>query len=174
MSSDGARRSDEDLMRRARAGDADAFAGLYDRHGARAFRVARAICSDPDLAETAVEDGFLTIWSRRANYPEGDAGFQAWAMRIVQERAIELSAATADGSPPPPPDDDEGRTLLAALRLLSDAQAEVIVLAVFGDLTPAQIAAQLDLPAGTVEGRMRLGVRSLHRSLIAATNRRSA
>ena len=38
--------SDEALMGRAQAGDADAFAALYDRHAERAFRVARAVCRD--------------------------------------------------------------------------------------------------------------------------------
>jgi RNA polymerase sigma-70 factor (ECF subfamily) len=148
-------------MRRACDGDADAFAELYDRHGERALRVARAICRDAGHAEDAVHEGFLAIWRGRATYQEGDADFQSWAMRIVRDRATESSQGTAGRSSSPPREEDGDRSLLASLRLLPDAQAEVIVLAVFGDLTHAQIARQLDLPAGTVEGRMRLGLQKL-------------
>lgn len=152
---------DDALMRRARTDDADAFAALYDRHGARAFRVARAVCHDSKEAEEAVEEGFLAVWRARAGYREGGTGFQAWAMRIVEGRAIESSRRGGGRPPTPPADEIDDRPLLAHLRLLPETQAEVIVLAVFGGLTHAQIAAQLDLSAAAVEGRMRLGLDKL-------------
>jgi len=37
----------------------------------------------------------------------------------------------------------------------------VITLAFYGDLTHSEIAAHLDLPPGTVKGRMRLGLQRL-------------
>ena len=75
--------SDDALMRRACADDPDAFAELYDRHGARAFRVARAVCGDREEAEDAVREGFLTIWRGRESYGVGVGDFQAWSIRIV-------------------------------------------------------------------------------------------
>jgi RNA polymerase sigma-70 factor (ECF subfamily) len=45
--------------------------------------------------------------------------------------------------------------------MLPDAQAEVITLAYFAQLSHTEIAAHLGLPAGTVKGRMRLGVQRL-------------
>jgi RNA polymerase sigma-70 factor (ECF subfamily) len=162
VSSSGTELGDDALMRLARTDDADAFAVLYDRHGARAFRVARAICHDSKEAEEAVEEGFLALWRGRADYQEGGAGFQASVMRIVEDRAIESSRRAARRPPTTSPRDEIGdRPLLAYLRLLPETQAEVIVLAVFGGLTHAQIAAQLDLSAAAVEGRMRLGLDKL-------------
>jgi RNA polymerase sigma-70 factor (ECF subfamily) len=38
---------------------------------------------------------------------------------------------------------------------------EVITLAFYGQLTYTEIAEQLDLPTGTVKGRMRLGMHKL-------------
>lgn len=144
--------SDEALMTRVQAGDTDAFATLYDRHAERAFRVARAVCGDRSNAETAVTEGFQTIWNRRASFSAERECFRAWAMRIIRDRAIDprYSADT---------------TLPTLLQHLPAAQAEVIVLAFYGGLSPAEIAAQLELPPGAVKGRMRLGLEKLRREL---------
>jgi RNA polymerase sigma-70 factor, ECF subfamily len=167
------------LMRCAQDGDVDAFAELFERHGARAFRVARVVCRDPGQAEDAVQEGFLAIWRGRADYREGVAGFQAWAMTIVRDRAIDstrraaarprLQTAADDAGRPPDSVDAESErdAMLTSLRLLPDLQAEVIVLAFFGELSHSEIAAELDLPPGTVKGRMRLGLEKLRREMSA-------
>jgi RNA polymerase sigma factor (sigma-70 family) len=55
----------------------------------------------------------------------------------------------------------DAHRLEEALARLPDAQAEVITLAYYGQLSHAEIAAQLGLPSGTVKGRMRLGLKKL-------------
>ena len=169
-------------MARAQDGDAAAFAALYDRHAGRAFLVARAICRDQSRAEDAVQEGFLAIWRGRAGYrPEGGS-VRAWSMKIVQNRAIDAARKAATRPPPQlgDPDPDRSRAdvdsvsppgeaiasserdyLLESLRHLPDAQAEVIVLAYYGELSHSEIAMQLELPTGTVKGRMRLGLEKL-------------
>jgi RNA polymerase sigma-70 factor (ECF subfamily) len=144
--------TDEALMTRVQAGDPAAFATLYDRHAARAFRVARAICGDRSSAEDAVAEGFQVIWNSRSTFSAGRESFRAWAMKIIRDRATD-SAYFADN------------TLPSLLQRLPDSQAEVIVLAFYGGLSPEEIAAQLELPPGTVKGRMRLGLEQLRREL---------
>lgn len=144
--------TDEALMTRVQADDADAFATLYDRHAERAFRVARAVCGDRGSAETVVTEGFQAIWNRRCSFSAERECFRAWAMRIIRDRAID-SRYSAD------------TTLPTLLQHLPDSQAEVIVLAFYGGLSPAEIAAQLELPAGAVKGRMHLGLEKLRREL---------
>jgi len=173
-------------MTRAQAGDTNAFTALYDRHVEEAFRVARAICRDPGRAEDAVQEGFLAIWRGRANYQADAGGFRAWSMRIVKNRTID-SFRSAASRPPvqagdanskrPQADTDapspqaeavvrsERDDLLASLRRLPKAQFEVIALAFYGELSHSEIAARLDLPAGTVKGRMRLGLEKLRREM---------
>jgi RNA polymerase sigma-70 factor, ECF subfamily len=56
---------------------------------------------------------------------------------------------------------ETGDGLRATLDRLPEAQAEVIQLAFFGELSHREIARQLDLPPGTVKGRMRLGLEKL-------------
>jgi RNA polymerase sigma-70 factor (ECF subfamily) len=55
----------------------------------------------------------------------------------------------------------QARDLLSLLARLPDAEREVITLAFYGQLTHSEIAAYLGLPAGTVKGRMRLGLQRL-------------
>ena len=156
----GREQSDEALMLRAQADDTDAFAALYDRHAEGAFRVARAICRDSSRAEDAVREGFLAIWRGRADYRPDAGSFRAWSMRIVKDMAIDSAQQAAEGAA-----ESEREELIALLQRLPEAQAEVIVLAFYGGLSHAEIAAQLDLPAGTVKGRMRLGLEKLRQEL---------
>jgi RNA polymerase sigma-70 factor (ECF subfamily) len=178
--------SDEVLMLRAQENDTDAFAQLYDRYAERALRIARAICRDRSRAEDAVQEGFLAIWRSRGGYRPDAGSFQAWSMKIVKNRAIDSSRHTgsrprtqtsdahddqpqADRASLTPQDEvvaqSDREELLASLRRLPEAQVEVILLAFYGELSHSEIAAQLDLPAGTVKGRMRLGLEKLRREM---------
>jgi RNA polymerase sigma-70 factor (ECF subfamily) len=183
-SPNGLRPSDQTLMKRAQKGDCEAFAQLYDRHAVPAFRVAQAICGDTGRAEDAVQEGFLTIWKSRTQFHAGRGSFQAWAMSIVKNRAIDSYRAAAARPPlqasesPAEASDAVSRSvqdqvvarsetdaLLASLQKLPDAQVEVIALAYFGELSHFEIATQLDLPPGTVKGRMRLGLEKLRKQM---------
>jgi RNA polymerase sigma-70 factor, ECF subfamily len=159
--------SDDDLMSRARADDADAFAVLFDRHSPRALRVARSICPDGGEAEDVVREGFLAVWRMRASFREGGAGVQAWLMAVIQDRAIDASRGASGDHLTAPQDRNGDPLLLASLGRLPSEQASAIVLAFFGDLTHTQIAAQLDLPPGMVERRMRLGLEMLRGQMAA-------
>ena len=178
--------TDVELMRRAQTNDVGAFEQLYDRHGALAYRVARVVCRDQHRAEEAVQDGFLSIWRSRSNYDPKLGTFKSWSMSVVRNRAIDLNRreatshrnalADADRVATLPPsssaeDDALARsgadTMLASIGRLPDAQAEVITLAFYGQLTHAEIAQRLSLPAGTVKGRMRLGLEKLRQQMSA-------
>ena len=181
-----AEHSDHELMERLLAGDTRAFGELYDRHAARALRVARAVDRHASRAEESVQEGFLSVWRSRANYRPELGSVQSWVMRIIRHRAIDSIRRDAAGHRPQLvnvknvlPDAssesledeliarDEGDALRASLQQLPDAQAEVIALAFFGELSHREIAAELSLPEGTVKGRMRLGLSKL-RSLLEA------
>ena len=60
---------------------------------------------------------------------------------------------------------EEARIVRSALEELPDEQTRVIELAYFGGFSHSQIAEMLDMPIGTVKGRMRLGLDKLRRSL---------
>jgi RNA polymerase sigma-70 factor (ECF subfamily) len=180
-------------MVRVQADDAGAFAELYDRHAARAFRVARVVCHDTGRAEDAVQEGFLSVWRQRAQFRPEAGPFQAWSMRIVHNRAIdscrnaaarpqlragEPEAERPDTVSPSPLDEAIARigtdAMLVSLRGLPEAQAEVITLAFFGELSHSEIATQLALSPGTVKGRMRLGLAKLRMQMTVPAGEFSA
>jgi RNA polymerase sigma-70 factor (ECF subfamily) len=177
---DPAHLSDRELM--ALASDRS-LEELYDRYCARAYRVARAVCRDDGRAQDAVQDGFVSVWNSRASYRPENGTVAAWLLTVVRHRAIDLARRdrmhTAERESDdrlasrPAPDDllgsvvkrDEAERLQASLAMLPDAQQEVIMLAYYGQLSHTEIAAQLGLPAGTIKGRMRLGLHKLRADL---------
>ena len=175
-----ASQSDEQLMLRVKGDDAEAFEQLYDRYASLAFHVARSVCFDVGRAEEAVQEGFLSVWRARGRYRPEAGSVKGWALTLVRHRAIdaarrgaaagrsdtvELDARVADTEAVSPPDAAVERSEADALRgflnQLPDKQSEVIALAFYGGLTHSEIATQLELPAGTVKGRMRLGMHRL-------------
>ena len=179
--------SDEELLRRASAGDLSAFDQLYDRYQDRAFRLALSICPDRGRAEDAIQEAFLAIWRSAASYRAQRGTVAAWLLTVVRHRAIDVvrrdqMLATGSSVGPDAPDpsgesnpardalrNEQHRHFQALLGKLPDAQNEVITLAFYGQLSHREIAEQLGLPNGTVKGRMRLGMDKLRLSLTAGT-----
>jgi RNA polymerase sigma-70 factor (ECF subfamily) len=60
---------------------------------------------------------------------------------------------------------DDARQVRAALITVPEEQRRVIELAYFGGFSHTQIAELLGLPAGTVKGRMRLGLAKMRLAL---------
>jgi RNA polymerase sigma-70 factor, ECF subfamily len=182
--------SDEALMERVQRADLEAFEVLFDRHWATALRVAASVCRDRGRAEDAVQEAFLELWRDRSSYRPEAGSFRSWALALVRYRAID--AVRREGTRPPlatwqeteanenanarspePPsrmiDHEESASLRASIARLPDEQAEVIVLAFFGELSHREIAERLSLPPGTVKGRMRLGLDKLRAQLERST-----
>lgn len=187
MSVEARAREDKELMARVSAGSVEAFEKLYDRYCNRAYRLALSVCREDGRAQGAVQDAFLSIWRSRSSYRKQRGTVAAWVLTVVRNRATDLERAHHNHASPlgdeerlnsvPAPDDPsehvtkraEAQQLRAALARLPDAQQEVIALAYYGQLTHTEIATQLGLPAGTVKGRMRLGLHKLKASLDRAT-----
>jgi RNA polymerase sigma factor (sigma-70 family) len=118
-------------------------------------------------AQDAVAEVFLTAWRRLDHLPEGDAArvwLYATARRVIanqrrsSRRRVALQerlALEAAARPPEPSSPDREETLVhAALRRLSPRDREVLLLAEWEGLTPAQIAAVLGCLTVTARGRL--------------------
>ncbi|MDQ5894548.1 MAG: hypothetical protein QG596_809 [Actinomycetota bacterium] len=173
--------ADEDLLVRVGDRDKQAFEVFYDRFERRAFSLAYRIAGERALAEDIVQDGFLSIWKNAGRYdPErGSAG--AWALGIIRNRAIDALRSRASRTPVLDHDDDatlenrasglhteeqalqreEGREIRSRLSDLPENQTKVISLAYYGGFSQTEISDLLQLPLGTVKGRMRLGLEKL-------------
>lgn len=69
---------------------------------------------------------------------------------------------------------DEASQVRALLLGLPAAQREAIALAYFGGLTHTEIATRLQLPTGTVKGRIRLGLQKVRADLNPPNSLQSA
>jgi len=171
--------ADVALMQQMQAGARPQFAELYRRFAPRAFRTAWFVCHDPDCAQDAVQDAFISIWSSRATYQPARGSVEQWVMAIVRHRAIYLARRRSVSEPVIEEAahlgehlgrDDASADLVARtdaeqlarlMGRLPAAQREVIRLGFFDGLTHQQIALRLGIPPGTVKGRMRLGLAKL-------------
>ncbi|HXQ30123.1 MAG TPA: sigma-70 family RNA polymerase sigma factor [Gemmatimonadales bacterium] len=176
--------ADEELMQLVRRGNASAFEVVYDRHADAAFSLAYRMCAQRALAEDVVQEGFLALWRSGARYDRNRGSVRTWILGIVHNRAIdalrrravrdrgrvndegiEERMAAPDRTDLEVARRDEAREVRDALRALPDEQSRVIELAYFGGLTHVQIAAMLDIPVGTIKGRMRLGLAKMRMTL---------
>ncbi len=167
-------------MRLAHNGDARAFEVIFDRHADTAFSLAYRICGRRSRAEEVVQEAFLSLWRSAARYDRSRGSVRSWVLGVVHNRAVDaLRRETVrtcrdvadDGITERMPSADRTETeverrdqahhVRSALGDLPTEQRQVIELAYFGGFSHTEIAAMLKLPAGTVKGRMRLGLTKL-------------
>jgi RNA polymerase sigma-70 factor (ECF subfamily) len=176
--------ADEELMQLVRESDARAFEIVFDRHSGPAFSLAYRMCGRRAIAEDVVQEAFLSLWRSGARYDRARGSVRSWVLGVVHNRAIDAlrrgvvrdsknvgdeglaervaapeltDAAVARG--------EEAREIRGALGELPTEQRHVIELAYFGGFTHTEIADMLELPIGTVKGRMRLGLTKMRMAL---------
>ncbi|HEX4633841.1 MAG TPA: sigma-70 family RNA polymerase sigma factor, partial [Gemmatimonadales bacterium] len=81
-------REEAELISRSLAGDREAFGALVNRYAAQARRVARAVLRDPDDADDAAQDAFLSALVKLEQY-DPRRPFGPWLMRIVANAATD-------------------------------------------------------------------------------------
>jgi DNA-directed RNA polymerase specialized sigma24 family protein len=84
--------AEADLVRQAARGDSEAFAELYRRHSAPAWRLAQAVTADRDSAMAAFREGFVRgVRGNRAARKAGTA-FRPHMLASVYRAAIDQAA----------------------------------------------------------------------------------
>jgi RNA polymerase sigma-70 factor (ECF subfamily) len=178
----GAMRSlaDEELMQIVLDGDVRAFEVIFDRHASAAFSLAYRMCGRRVAAEDIVQEAFLSLWRSGSGYDARRGSVRSWVLSVVHNRAIDAMRRTGSKAGRDVPDEgiterlpapdatdaevvrrDDARQVRTALDELPPDQRRVIELAYFGGFTHTEIAEMLDLPPGTVKGRMRLGLNKM-------------
>lgn len=160
---------DEYLAAAARAGDRNAFESLARRWAPRLLSHAWRLMGEAEVAREVAQDAWADI-TRRIRTLDDTAAFPVWAYRIVTRRAADairkrrraragLAAFAAEPR-------DEGAeadsmdaaastpTVAAVLERLPREQRAAIALFYIEDMSVAEIAATLDVPAGTVKTRL--------------------
>lgn len=179
------RLADEELMPLIGAKDPEAFAVFYDRHDGAAYSLAYGIVGERAAAEDVIQEAFISIWRSGARFDRTRGSVRSWMLSIVRNRAIDLLRSKAGKAPKLTFDDDAileqrpseelteeeamrretANEVRGALGELPGEQSKVIELAYFGGFSQSEISRMLDVPLGTVKGRMRLGLEKIRGEL---------
>jgi RNA polymerase sigma-70 factor, ECF subfamily len=171
------------LAARVRRGDMDAYGELVRRHMRRAFSIAYSVLRHREDAEDVVQEAFMRTLERIDQLDE-TRPFHPWFYRIVVNgaisyrrarslRATQRVAADDAVATGPAPDRDAARSelrerLLSALDALPEQQRTIVLLADVEELNSTEIAAILEMPAGTVRYHLHRGRRALRAALASA------
>ena len=172
--------ADEDLISLVQRKDAEAFAVLYDRHARAAYSLAYRMMGERQAAEDLVQEAFLKLWRGAASSYRPERGsVRSWLLAIVHNQTIDQLRSSASrrrtqekveaSAPRVQPSEAfkeswrnvQREQVREALKGLPEEQLKVLELAYFSGYTHVEIAGLLDLPLGTVKGRMRLGLKKI-------------
>ncbi len=76
-----------EVVRRAQAGDEDAFQSLYREQAGRVYAVCLRLSGDPATAEELTQDVFVRVWERIRSF-RGESAFSTWLHRLAVNVAL--------------------------------------------------------------------------------------
>jgi RNA polymerase sigma-70 factor (ECF subfamily) len=168
-----------DLVKRAKAGDLDAFTQLVKVSAPRLKGVANLILRDSVRAEDALQDALLLAWRdiRALRDPEA---WDAWVRRLTVNACYKVASKERRRSKVElhvTPDAGTARTqdasanvadrewVLSELGRLDIDRRTVLVLHYYLDLPLPEVAEILDIPYGTVTSRLHRGLGTMRRNM---------
>jgi RNA polymerase sigma-70 factor (ECF subfamily) len=169
----------DDLLERARAGDAAAFGEIVRQYQVPVYRAALAALGSPAEAEEAAQDAFVAAFRRLDGF-RGESSLKTWLVAIAWRKALtrrrrmqwlRLHASPATDRDDRPDaiefvaDDSAGpQTVLLAVelrrqlsRLIRSLPAKLrdpLLLIASGDYSYEETAAILKVPVGTAKWRV--------------------
>ena len=166
--------------------DRAAFVALFDHFAPRVKTLMLRSGESDATAEEIAQQTMLTVWRKADLFIPGSSGAAAWIFTIARNLRIDaLRRERCNGSKfgidtetrfELCVDEQAGpESRVAAAQLeqcvrkavgqLSNEQARVIELAFFEEKSQSEIAAQLQIPLGTVKSRLRLAIGRLRKLL---------
>ncbi|KQQ86545.1 RNA polymerase sigma factor [Massilia sp. Leaf139] len=177
---------DDELLRRMRTGDAQAFAALYRRHQGPLYRYALLRCGSPDTAADTVQEAFMGLLSGRLAFDPLRGTLPNFLFGVVRLLILKHEAPRRRESPLPDTEDDDteaaSEEACPLTRVLADEAAEevrralarlaphyrdAVILYEMHGLSYLEIAAICAVDIGTVRSRLARGRAALAKALRA-------
>jgi RNA polymerase sigma-70 factor (ECF subfamily) len=184
------RRLDEELVRKLRAGEEEAYETLIARFQQPVYNLAFRLLNDPGDASDAVQEVFLKVFRNVCHFRR-QSSLKTWIYRITvneahnqrrwffrhRSREVGLDDQPEEARKHPMPDnarspfdyvfDREKHMLLeGALSRINPVFREVVVLRDVEDLSYEEIAEVLQISLGTVKSRIMRGREALREELV--------
>lgn len=156
----------------------DAFVRIFEHFAPRVKSFLMKGGLAPDQADELAQETMLTVWHRATSYDPAQAGASTWIFTIARNKRTDFlrrkTMVVADVDPmiadenAERPDEaaarsEEDKVLAAALAELPPDQASLVRKAFFEDKSHSDIAAETNLPLGTVKSRLRLAMDRMRR-----------
>lgn len=180
--------SDEELIRRLRAGDVSAGETLVSRHQMQLMRYLHRLVGSQQQAEELHQQTWLSVLANLDRFQteqstaDGSGAFKAWLYRIAtnkatdlwrsqgRERSMHAGLRLLREEQAPPSDvitetDEQCRRLQQAIQQLPETQRQVLLLRYYSGMKFVEIARTLGCPLNTALGRMHKAVLRLKQLL---------
>lgn len=188
-----AERSDEELFRLFRMGNASAFDLLVHRYEGELFGYLNRYLRSRELAEDTFQNTFMAVYQKADNFEEGKK-FRPWLYAIATNQAIDasrkrkrrvaisLEGETSNGADnkvgsikdslegrDQKPDsfamlDEKKLRVRQAIDMLPENLRQVLLLAYFHEFKYQEISEVLDIPLGTVKSRLHAAMEKFQQS----------
>lgn len=167
--------ADEMLIMKIAHGDQAALAALYERYREAVFGFALSCLRDRDLAEDALQETFLQVWSAAPRYVARGCSPMTWLLGITKNvsrtmRRKQLTLLDEDAPEIPETLDRylevENRMVTrAVLSKLGETEREIVMLHAVAGLKHREIAEMLQLPLSTVLSKYNRSLKKLQKML---------
>lgn len=172
------------LIARMGKEDASALAELHGMWSPVLLGIACRMLGDRREAEEAVQDTFIRMWHRSADFDPKQSPPFVWAFSLMKGYCIDRLRYRHRGkrdssrvvsihvhAPPEPLEDpqvmalDDWRRVGAALDVLGEDERRCLELAVFLEYSHSEISERLGTPLGTVKNRLRRALEKVRNQL---------
>ena len=176
---------EESLVRRAREGDQQAFAQLYEENFDRIYRYIAVRIGDRTEAEDMTQQVFLKAIQSISSFKWKGVPFAAWLFRIAHNQIVDYfrkktkrATVPLDESLAVSGDDPQQlveqnvdiEQLISATEKLTSAQREVISLRFAGELPIAQVAKIMGKTEGAIKALQHSAIVALRKALLVGNN----
>lgn len=157
--------------------DAALLRTLHDQHAPALWRYVVYLTGDRSAADDIVQETLLKAWRKPSVLDQSESSARAWLFTVAHNLVVDhyrSSRSRHEVTTPEFPEragPDATEALLDAwlvsdaLTTLSAEHRAVVVHAYYGGRSIAEIAAEFDIPEGTVKSRLHYALRALRLTL---------
>ena len=166
------------LLRRVAARDEAAFAELYKRTQAKLYGVVARILTRGDMAGEVLQEAYVRIWERAADFDAAKGSPMAWMATIARNRALDEVRRVRPASLEDMPEGFEPQAeavdplasrensetlsaLMRCLKTLDEEKREIVLLAYYRGFSREVLARRFDKPVPTIKTWLRRSLAQL-------------
>ncbi len=181
--------NEEGLVQRARQGDRQAFAVLYEEHFDRIYRYIALRIEDRLEVEDMTQQVFLKALQSIHSYRPSGVPFSSWLYRIAHNQVVDHirkikaratfvlddeASAVGEGNPELTVEHNlDIEQLVKAVRYLTDAQREVISLRFAAEQPISEVARIMGKSEGAIKALQHSAIQALRRNMLVDVDERS-